>query len=376
MALSKAELKALIKTSLGPLGEKINERREAAEEAAAAATAKTAETDQTAAAEFGRLCRDVAVSRRSFSDDGELTATADPQGALRTPGMSPSGKTMALVLRGLAAAFAQKARQGEAHDVAAEFIAEHYADSSRAEPAIKSLMTGKTLVTTNQAGAGVLVAGPAKAAMVELLRPQAVLTALGARDINLPPGGLTMPVQATSGSGVWLGETEAVPASQPSFSSKTMKGYKYASLVLVSEELMAGADLNVEQFIMDDLRLDAGTAIDIAFLRGNDNVRPRGVRHLGIPTATTGTTDAQVDAIVVYARKISAGETVLRKVSSLAQSGGANSTLVVTSTTWTTADEIPTDHTLPPPPRLLGILELRRKGNPRRRPASSSARNT
>jgi hypothetical protein len=59
-------------------------------------------------------------------------------------------------------------------------------------------------------------------------------------------------------------------------------------------------------------------------------------------------TDAQVDAIVVYARKVSAGETVLRKVSSLAQSGGANSTLVVTSTTWTTADEIPTDHTLPP----------------------------
>lgn len=59
-------------------------------------------------------------------------------------------------------------------------------------------------------------------------------------------------------------------------------------------------------------------------------------------------TDAQVDAIVVYARKVSAGETVLRKVSSLAQSAGVSSTLAITSTTWTSNDEIPTDHTLPP----------------------------
>lgn len=59
-------------------------------------------------------------------------------------------------------------------------------------------------------------------------------------------------------------------------------------------------------------------------------------------------TDTQVDAIVVYARKVSAGETVARKVSSLAQSGGASSTLVVNSTSWTTNDEVPTDHTLPP----------------------------
>lgn len=58
-------------------------------------------------------------------------------------------------------------------------------------------------------------------------------------------------------------------------------------------------------------------------------------------------TDPQVDAVVVYARKISAGETVLRKVSSQAQSAGANSTIVVTSTSWTTNDEIPTDHDRP-----------------------------
>ena len=59
-------------------------------------------------------------------------------------------------------------------------------------------------------------------------------------------------------------------------------------------------------------------------------------------------TDAQVDAIVVYARSIGSGETILRKVSSQAQSAGASSTVVINSSSWTTGAEIPTNHTVPP----------------------------
>jgi hypothetical protein len=59
-------------------------------------------------------------------------------------------------------------------------------------------------------------------------------------------------------------------------------------------------------------------------------------------------TDPQVDAIVVYARNKTASETVLRKVSSQAQSAGASSTIAITSSNWTSNDEIPTDHDLPP----------------------------
>ena len=65
-------------------------------------------------------------------------------------------------------------------------------------------------------------------------------------------------------------------------------------------------------------------------------------------------TDAQVDAVVVYARKVSAGETVLRKVSSQAQSSGAASTVVINSTAWTSNDEIPTDHD-PAPVLSFGV---------------------
>ena len=67
-----------------------------------------------------------------------------------------------------------------------------------------------------------------------------------------------------------------------------------------------------------------------------------------ITVVIPNSTDAQVDAIVVYARKVTAGETVRRKASSFAQSTGANSTVVLTSTAWTTADEEPSDHNTPP----------------------------
>ena len=66
-----------------------------------------------------------------------------------------------------------------------------------------------------------------------------------------------------------------------------------------------------------------------------------------INVVVANSTNPDINAVIVYARKVSAGETILRKVSSLAQSGGANSTLIVTSTAWTTNDPIPTDHDNP-----------------------------
>lgn len=61
-------------------------------------------------------------------------------------------------------------------------------------------------------------------------------------------------------------------------------------------------------------------------------------------------TDPQVDAIIVYARNKTAGETVRRKVSSFAmQSTAANShsTFTLTSSAWGSNDPEPTDHDVP-----------------------------
>lgn len=63
-------------------------------------------------------------------------------------------------------------------------------------------------------------------------------------------------------------------------------------------------------------------------------------------------TQPAVDAIVVYARNKTSGETVRRKASSQAQSTGVNSTIVITSSNWSSNDEEPTDHN---PPTVLSF---------------------
>jgi hypothetical protein len=76
-----------------------------------------------------------------------------------------------------------------------------------------------------------------------------------------------------------------------------------------------------------------------------------GAINLVIPNST----DLQVDAWVAYARKVSAGELVLRRVSSQAIGGSSLSSLVITSTAWTLNTEVPTDH-YPPPDLSFGVV--------------------
>lgn len=65
-------------------------------------------------------------------------------------------------------------------------------------------------------------------------------------------------------------------------------------------------------------------------------------------------TDPQVDAIVVYARNKTAGETVFRKVSSAAQSTAASSTFVIASSAWSANVEAPSVNN-PAPVLAFGV---------------------
>lgn len=70
-----------------------------------------------------------------------------------------------------------------------------------------------------------------------------------------------------------------------------------------------------------------------------------------IHAAASPSTDAKVDAYVWYARhKLPDGESVLRKVSS-----GADSTITITSSNWTTNDEAPTNRNVPPTGLRFGV---------------------
>jgi hypothetical protein len=58
--------------------------------------------------------------------------------------------------------------------------------------------------------------------------------------------------------------------------------------------------------------------------------------------------DAQVDTLVVYARDVTAGETVRRKTGTVANPAGASVTYDVTANNWSLNNEAPTDHNVPP----------------------------
>jgi hypothetical protein len=84
---------------------------------------------------------------------------------------------------------------------------------------------------------------------------------------------------------------------------------------------------------------DPSTAISTISLASTGNAIVVNVKN---------STDPQVDAIVVWARSKTAGETVFRKASSGAQSAGVSSTFVITSSAWSANDEAPSTHGVPP----------------------------
>lgn len=74
-----------------------------------------------------------------------------------------------------------------------------------------------------------------------------------------------------------------------------------------------------------------------------------------VSVVVPNSTEPAVDAIVVYARNKTSGETIRRKASSQVQSAGANSTIVITSSNWSSNDEEPSDHT-PPTTLSFGVV--------------------
>jgi hypothetical protein len=119
-----------------------------------------------------------------------------------------------------------------------------------------------------------------------------------------------------------------------------------AGLVSSTASSKAGGSLSTSEFEFGytykdrDLAVESNGSTALSTL----SLASTGAAELQIPNST----DPQVDAIVVYARNKTSGESVRRKASSFAMQGGAHSTVTITSSNWTTNDEEPTDHDAPP----------------------------
>lgn len=115
----------------------------------------------------------------------------------------------------------------------------------------------------------------------------------------------------------------------------------------LASESTTGTDLSTSEFAITFSYKDRGLAF----------YSDPSTRHSTITLTSTGngirvqvpnSTDPQVDAIILWARNKTAGETVFRKASSGVQSGGTGSTFVITSSNWSANDEAPSTHGVPP----------------------------
>lgn len=119
-----------------------------------------------------------------------------------------------------------------------------------------------------------------------------------------------------------------------------------AGTVASTASSKAGGGLSASEFEFGYTYKDRDLAVESngSTALSTNTLGATGAIELQIPNST----DPQVDAIVVYARNKTQAETVRRKASSFAMQGGAHSTVTITSSSWLTSDEEPTDHDTPP----------------------------
>ena len=112
-----------------------------------------------------------------------------------------------------------------------------------------------------------------------------------------------------------------------------------------SASSVSSGSLSASEFEFTFSYKDRGTGHEsnISTLVSTRTLGATGAMQLQVPNSS----DAQVDAIVLYARNKTAGEAVLRKVSSGVMSTGASSTFVIDSSAWSANDEAPTNHNVP-----------------------------
>lgn len=117
-----------------------------------------------------------------------------------------------------------------------------------------------------------------------------------------------------------------------------------------SASSLSSGSLSASEFEFTFSYKDRGTGHEsnISTLVSTRTLGATGAMRLECPNSS----DAQTDAIVVYARNKTAGETVLRKATSGGVQGGASSTIRITSSDWSAADEAPVNHNAPGPHRF------------------------
>ena len=162
---------------------------------------------------------------------------------------------------------------------------------------------------TGGGSAGALVPENMHDEIIELLRPRTVVRTLGAQNVPLPNGNLSMPRMTSGASAGYVGEGNDVLASEGTTDDVNLSAKTMITLVPMSNQLIGRAGFRIEQIVLNDMINAMAVREDKAFLRddGTSNT-PTGFKKTATDasrtsawsgTADLATIDAYLDGLIL-----------------------------------------------------------------------------
>ncbi len=144
----------------------------------------------------------------------------------------------------------------------------------------------RVLSKATSAAGGYLVPASFDTAITSARRARNVIGEL-ARQLETTHGqAIPLPTTTAHGTASWTSENAAVTATDETFSQVTVSAYKASAKTIVSEELVADAEVDLEQYLGDELGQRLAVLEETAYAVGDGTGKPLGVTTTGNGVAT------------------------------------------------------------------------------------------
>lgn len=160
---------------------------------------------------------------------------------------------------------------------------------------IQALEKAVVLDTSNSSA--LIVENQLAGEFIELLRAQTIVDKL-APMMRKAPFNAKIPGLASGGVAAWVGEGEAKPATNPTFTSVKIDHHKLAGIVVRTDDLLKLASPGTDQMLRDDMIEACATLIDNTFIdtAAQTDKRPAGVLNGATKIDHTGVGVAEYNA--------------------------------------------------------------------------------
>ena len=162
------------------------------------------------------------------------------------------------------------------------------------DPAVHNILREGT-----DADGGYLVPDEYQATLITALEEENIMRRL-AKVISTDSGERKIPVVKSHGTAQWVDENGAYPESDEQFGQITLGAYKLATMIKVSEELLADSVFNIQAYVATEFARRIGAAEEEAFFVGDGAGKPTGLFHetdggeLGVTTAGAAITADEI----------------------------------------------------------------------------------